>query len=587
MVILSFVFFTALVGILTWLITHKDDHASSTGYFLGGRSLGGVVIAGSLLLTNLSTEQMVGLNGSAYKDGLSVMAWEVIAVIALVFMALFFLPRYLKSGITTVPQLLNERFDHGTQTITTVIFLFAYAGILLPIILYTGARGLSEMVDLQKLTGINNDFVLIALTAAFVGLVGSIYALWGGLRSVAVSDTLNGVGLLTGGMLIVYFGLTKVSDTGSMFDGFHTLIKTNPDRFNSIGGPTQEVPFATVFTGVFLLNMFYWTTNQQIIQRTFGASNLREGQKGVIFCGAMKLLGPLYLVLPGIIAYHLYACDPGMRNDMAYGRLVRDVLPAPLTGFFIAVMVGAILSSFNSALNSACTLFSIDLYHNIFKRDATEQQVVRSGRVFGIITAIIAVIVAPMLIGQDSIFAYLQKMNGLYFIPIFAVVIVGLLTKRVPPIAAKTGLIAGLLIIATGYFVPIGSKQVTTQIDKPIAQVQKLLEDSSYSLAHSDGRSQVDENGVAYVTIIHTKDAAKTIAGDLINDYHFLGIVFVGLLAMMMLIGKIAPTTNAWEHKHSGDVDITPWRFALPGGIALLIAVATIYALFADFSVLG
>lgn len=535
MIIISFVFFTALVAILTYWMTHKDDHHSSTGYFLGGRQLGGIVIAGSLLLTNLSTEQMVGLNGSAYKDGLSVMAWEVVAVIALVAMALFFLPRYLKSGITTLPQLLEVRFDHGTQTITTVIFLFAYAGILLPIILYTGARGLSDMVDLKALTGINSDVTIIAITVALVGIIGSVYALWGGLRSVAVSDTLNGVGLLTGGMMIVYFGLMKVSGGTGVFDGIDLLIKTNPDRFNSIGGHTQEVPFGTLFTGVFLLNMFYWTTNQQIIQRTFGAKNLREGQKGVIICGALKLLGPLYLVLPGIIAYHLYAGDQGMRNDMAYGRLVRDVLPAPLTGFFIAVMVGAILSSFNSALNSACTLFSIGLYKNIFKRDATEQQVVNSGRNFGIILAIVSMTVAPMLIGQASIFAYLQKMNGLYFIPIFAVVMVGLLSKRVPPIAAKTALISGLLAIAIGYFIPI---------------------------------------------------AGKTIAGGYINDYHFLGIVFVSLIALMLLIGMIKPTAEAWVHQHSGEVDITPWRFALPGGIALLIAVATIYALFADFSVL-
>tara|TARA_Y100000589_G_scaffold153185_1_gene145874 strand:+ start:271 stop:873 length:603 start_codon:yes stop_codon:yes gene_type:complete len=199
-------------------------------------------------------------------------------------------------------------------------------------------------------------------------------------------------------------------------------------------------------------------------------------------------------------------------------------------------MVGAILSSFNSALNSACTLFSIGLYKNIFKRDASEMQVVRSGRYFGIVTAIVAVIVAPILIGQSSIFAYLQKMNGLYFIPIFAVVIVGLLTKHVPPIAAKLGLILGLIAIAFGYFVPIG--------DGPIA-------------------------------------------GTVINDYHFLGIVFVSLILMMLIIGKLAPTKEAWVHKHSGDVDITPWRFALPGGIALLIAVATIYVLFADFSVLN
>ena len=585
MVVLSFVFFTAMVGILTYWLTHKDNHSSSTGYFLGGRQLGGMVIAGSLLLTNLSTEQMVGLNGSAFKDGLSVMAWEVTAVVALVAMALFFLPRYLKSGITTVPQLLEERFDHGTQTITTVIFLFAYAGILLPIILYTGARGLSEMVDMQSLTGINNDFAIVALTAAMVGLIGSIYALWGGLRSVAVSDTLNGVGLLTGGMLIVYFGLMKVSDGGGIIEGVNTLIKANPDRFNSIGASNQSVPFGTLFTGVFLLNMFYWTTNQQIIQRTFGAKNLREGQKGVLLCGALKLLGPLYLVLPGIIAYHLYASDPAMRNDMAYGRLVRDVLPAPLTGFFVAVMVGAILSSFNSALNSACTLFSIGLYKNIFCPNASEQQVVRSGRVFGIVTAIVAVIVAPLLIGQDSIYAYLQKMNGLYFIPIFAVVVVGLLSKRVPPIAAKTALIVGLLVIATGYFIPVGSKTVSEDFVVTSTQVEQELMNPQVVIKSATLDANEVVETAEFVTLTRSKTMSKTIAGDWINDYHFLGVVFVGLVVLMLLIGKIKPTTEAWVHNHSGDVDITPWRYASVCGIALLLLVATIYAIFADFSV--
>ena len=464
--IISFLAFTGLVGLLTWIITHKDDHDSSTGFFLAGRSLTFPLIAGSLLLTNLSTEQMVGLNGAAFKDGLCVMVWEVVAVIALVSMALFFLPKFLKSGIATVPQYLEIRFDHGTRVITSMVFLIAYAVILLPIILYTGATGLIGMLNLKALLGIESQTTALWIIVWAVGIIGSIYALFGGLRSVAVSDTLNGIGLLTGGFLIVYFGLVMVAKVGNgsgLIEGFQILKNAEPSKFNSIGGPTQSVPFSTIFTGIILLNMFYWCTNQQIIQRTFAAKNLAEGQKGVLLTGALKLLGPLYLVIPGIIAFYLYQKgvihigykpNGDLNSDAAYGLLVRKVLPPYLTGFFAAVMIGAILSSFNSALNSTCTLFSLGLYKNIIKKDATEHQIVKSSKLFGWIIAVSAMLIAPLLANTGSIFAYLQKMNGIYFIPIFAVVLVGMTTKRVPAIAAKIGLVAGFVIIAIGYFVP-------------------------------------------------------------------------------------------------------------------------------------
>jgi solute:Na+ symporter, SSS family len=533
MVLLTFVLFTGTIAAITYALTRTDDHDSSDGYFLAGRRLTGPLIAGSLLLTNLSTEQMVGLNGAAFADGLSVMAWEIVAVTALVCMGLFFLPRFLKSGVATVPQFLEERFDAGTRAITTFIFLIAYAVILLPIILYTGARGLSGMLDLSSLTGIESELGILTLTVFLVGIIGSFYALFGGLRTVAVSDTLNGIGLLIGGFLIVYFGLQAVSGGTGIFSGIDRLVEAHPDRFNSIAGDKQSVPFSTLFTGVLLLNFFYWNTNQQIIQRTLGARNLEEGQKGVLLCGAFKLLGPLYLVLPGIIAYHLYSGDPSIKADTAYGQLVRDVLPGPLTGFFAAVMVGAILSSFNSALNSTTTLFSLGIYKPMVNRQASEEQVVRSGKIFGWIIAFVAMFSAPLLMGQDSIFGYLQKMNGLYFIPIFAVVLVGMLARRVPPLAAKLALVAGFTVIALGYFVP------------PLA---------------------------AIVTAMH--------------EFHFLGAVFAGLVLLMLVIGAAQPMAEPWVHRHSGDVDMTPWKHARPVGAALLIIVLLIYIAFADFSVL-
>ena len=526
----SFLFFTGLVAFVTWRITRRDDHRSTSGYFLAGRTLTFPLIAASMLMTNLSTEQMVGLNGSAFTDGLSVMAWEVVAVMALVALALFFLPRFLKSGIATLPQLLAIRFDTGTQLIANVIFLIAYAVVLLPIILYSGAIGLQGMLDLQGLTGIGSSTVLLWATVWAVGLIGAVYALFGGLRTVAVSDTLNGVGLLIGGFIIVYFGLQAVSggSGGSgVMEGWSILKESDPSKFNSLGGSDQQVPFSTIFTGVLLLHLFYWTTNQQIIQRTFAAKNLAEGQKGVLLTGFFKLLGPLYLVLPGIIAYHLYA-DQGVKADAAYGHLVFNVLPAPLTGFFAAVMVGAILSSFNSALNSTTTLFSLGLYKAVLKKDATEAQVVKSSQVFGWIMAISAMIIAPLLAGQESLFGYLQKMNAIYFIPILAVVVVGLLTRRVPPMAAKIALVGGCLAIFAGYFIP------------PFNKLPVIM-----------------------------------------HEFHFVALVFVLLVAVMLVIGKLRPRAEAWKQEDVGAVDLTPWKGAVPAGIVLVILVIAIYLAFA------
>ena len=527
----SFLFFTGLVGVLTWVITRKDDHASSSGYFLAGRSLTFPLIAGSLLLTNLSTEQMVGLNVAAFTDGLCVMVWEVVAVVALVAMALFFLPRFLKSGVATVPQYLEIRFDHQTQVITNLIFLVAYVGILLPIILYTGATGMIGILDVQAILGIESHTAALWLIVWVVGIIGSIYALFGGLRTVAVSDTLNGIGLLLGGFMITYFGLSALGGDG-FFSGIGKLVELEGDKINSIGGAASSVPFGTVFTGIMLLNLFYWTTNQQIIQRTFGASSLAEGQKGVLLTGGLKLLGPMYLVLPGIIAFALFA-GQNIKADHAYGMLVNKVLPAPLTGFFAAAMIGAILSSFNSALNSACTLFSLGLYKSVFSKDASEAQVVKSGKIFGWIVAGAAMCIAPLLANTTSIYAYLQKMNGMYFIPIFSVVLVGMLSKRVPPKAAKIGLITGFLLIAIGYFVP--------PFDRIVASM---------------------------------------------HEFHFLGIVFTYLVLTMLVIGEVHPLEKEFVQQDVKAVDMTPWKYAkLVGGILIAIVILS-YVVFADFSVL-
>jgi len=547
--LITFVFFTGLVGLITWIMTRRDDHGSSTGYFLAGRTLTAGFIAGSLMLTNLSTEQLVGLNGAAFNDGLCVFAWEVIAAIALVCMALYFLPKFLRSGIATIPQFLEERFDHNTRTITTIIFIVAYAVILLPIILYTGATGMATMLNVSSITGIENHTTNIWIMVWLIGIIGSLYAIFGGLRTVAVSDTLNGFGLLVGGVMIVLFGLNALGgEAGGILKGLEILRTEHTDKLNSIARPDQSVPFGTLFTGVLLLNLFYWCTNQQIIQRTFGASSLKEGQKGVLFAGFLKVMAPMILVVPGIIAFHLFKqgvieiplSEQGdLRADLAYGNLVHHVLPPYLAGFFAAVLIGAILSSFNSALNSTVTLFSLGLYKGVFKKDASEVQTVRYGKWFGWTIAIASMCIAPMLVGQKSIFAYLQKMNGLYFIPIFSVVVMGLAHKRISALAANVGLVFAFLSIALVYFVP-GLQDV------------------------------IDKNAESF----------------LMHEFHFIGVVFAATLILIAVVSMFKPRPEAWEHKYSGDVDMTPWKYATLVGAILVAVVLGIYVYFADFSAL-
>ena len=540
MTLISFLAFTFFAAYLTFLITRRDEKSTSDGFFLGGRSLTFPIIAGSLLLTNLSTEQMVGLNGAAFKDGLSVMAWEVVAVIALVLMALFFLPRFLRSGITTVPQFLENRFDKRTQSLANMVFLLAYAFVLLPIILYSGAVGLSQMLDLQALTGIEEPVSVIGFsmeadtailwgTVILIGSMGLLYSRLGSLRTLAVLDTINGIGLLVGGFMIVWFALNAVSDGGGVLEGWRQLKELNPERLNSIGSSESSVPFSTLFTGVALLNLFYWCTNQQIIQRTFGASSLSEGQKGVLLTASLKLLGPIYLVIPGIIAFHLFAGD-GIGNDQAYGVLVREVLPEHLTGFFAAVMVGAILSSFNAALNSTSALFSIGLYQHVINPDGSEQKMVRAAKIFVVFIAIASMIVAPLLKGQESIFAYLQDMNAIYFIPIFAVVVVGMLNRRVPSSAAFWGLLVGLILIPIKYF---------------------------------------------------NSSAGAFFDGLFVYNFHFLGFVFVLLVSLMLLWGAVSPRATAWKLENNTSIDLTPWKHAKLASFILVIMVIAIYLSFA------
>ncbi|MCL8000548.1 solute:sodium symporter family transporter, partial [Brucella sp. 21LCYQ03] len=268
----------------------KDNLSSQDGYFLGGRSLTGSVIAASMIMSNISTEHLVGMNGSAYRNGFIIIAWEVTSALALILAAIYFVPKYLRMGVVTIPQYLDRRFDKGTSSLIALFLLVSFAVTLLPIVLYTGAINLESIFNTSELLGISKASSLW-ITVVVVGVLGAAYAVIGGLKAVAVSDVIYGYGLLLAGLLIPVLALIYIGD-GNPLLGMEKLFRHSPEKFNVIGAEDSILPFSTLFTGLMINQIYFWCMNQTIIQRVFGAKNLEEAQKGLLYTGMLKILVP-------------------------------------------------------------------------------------------------------------------------------------------------------------------------------------------------------------------------------------------------------------------------------------------------------
>jgi len=517
----SCAFFMGLVAWISWFKT-RGVAETSEGYFLAGRGLGATFIAGSLLLTNLSAEQLIGLNGSAYGANLSSMAWEVTAAFSTVAMALIFLPRYLAGAFTTLPQFLGDRFDPGVRRMSVVLFMLGYGLVTIPSVLYSGSVAVLLLFDVPALMGLSY-FASLVLAVVLIGAIGSVYAVAGGLRAVAVSDTLNGLGLLVIGIAVPCFALVALGD-GSLLEGLSRLASDHPQKLDAIGARDDPTPFGTIFTGMIFANLFYWCTNQYVIQRTLGARSLAEGQKGVLFSGFFKILVPFLMMIPGVIAFHLYG--PGLGTiDEAYPRLIRDVLPVWLSGFFLAVLLGAVFSSFNSLLNSAATLFSLDVYAPALGRTASDSELVRVARIASVVIALISFGIAPLLhFAEEGLWQIIRIFTGFYNIPTIAIVIVGLFTRRVPALGPKIVIV--FHVIAYGLLRFVFADEIT------------------------------------------------------LHFLHQYAILFALEVAIMFACGVLLPRPVAWSFTRSQAVDLTPWRFARPLAVTLLSCVIAVYCVF-------
>ena len=540
---ITFVAFTALVAIISWWKTRGDNLETQDGYYLGGRSLTGPVIAGSLLMTNLSAEQLVGLNGQSWKTNMGPIAWEVGSMFTLLVLAYYFLPKYLKMGAMTIPSLMEERYGRGTKTMFSVVIVVMYSILNLPVILYSGAVVFEQIFDISGIMG-TSKFVAVAILCVIIGIIGGCYAIFGGLKAVAVSDTINGIGLIIGGLMIPFLALALLGHEttgGGLVEGVKYLVQTEPEKLNawaSWDAAEPALPWPLIFTGMFFNNLYWWCTNQSFVQRALAAKSLKEGQKGAIYCGFLKTIGFFYLVLPGVIAYHLpsiqdkLAAAGSSAIDFAYPALVSAVVPKPVMGFFAAVLFGAILSSFNSVLNSASTMFTLDLYRTAINPKASDMQCVKVGKIYGTCAGAVAICVAPFVMFAQGITTFLNSMSQFVSLPILFTVLGALIFRKAPKYAPKV--ITAVHVIAYGAFM----------ILKP-----------------------------CYPT-----------SGEPIHYLYAIAVLFIVEFAIMWYLNKYRGTEE-YVPADVGAVDLTPWKYRHIVCIIGIILAIGIYILFSPIGI--
>lgn len=541
-IVITFILFTALVAVIAAVKTREENLDTQDGYFLAGRSLTGPVIAGSLMLTNLSTEQLVGQAGQTYATNMGPMAWESTSCIALILLAFVFVPRYLKMGLTTIPEFLEQRYDSGLRKLITLLLLLGYLLTYLPTVLYSGALVFNQIFNISGLLQVS-ELQGVTVTATAIGIVGAIYAIFGGLKAVAVSDTVNGLGLIVGGIALPVITVCAFGH-GSFVDGIHNFINLIPaEKFNAINPANAQapmIPWPVLFTGMVVNNLFYWATNQTIIQRALGAKNLAEAQKGAIYAAALKIITPLFIAICGLLVF--YMAHNGLlsgdqvaalekTSDLAYPTLIITMMPKPLLGFFAAVLFGAILSSFNSALNSCITLYTLDLHRPLFNPDASDKHLVRIGKRFGIVLAIISICIAPAVsLAPSGLYDFLQSCFGFFNVPILATVIIGMFTKYTPPIAPKAGLILHVVL---------------------------------YSLTKTP------------LFPIHC------------HYLYVLFFLFVFQIAFQLIMGKVRPTAQPYVMKDAQVVDMAPWKHGKKAAIICIVLMLALYTLFSPIGLAG
>ena len=434
-VFIGYLVFIVVLGL--WVSKEKKGHQKdSKDYFLAGKALPWWAIGASLIAANISAEQYIGMSGSGFVIGLAIATYEWTAAIALIVIAKFFLPIFLEKQIYTMPQLLEIRFDHRVRTGLSVFWLLLYIFVNLTSILYLGALALRTIMGIPLLYGIIG-------IAAF----SALYTIYGGLKAVVWTDVVQVVVLIGGGLVTTLLALNALTDGGGFIAGFGALLEQAPEKFDMIldrSNPNyKELPGIWVLVGgMWMAHFFYWGCNQYITQRALAAKSVKEAQHGLIFGGYLKLVTPLIVVIPGIAAAVLNPDLP--KPDEAYPWLLSTFVPVGLKGIAFAALIAAIVSSLSSMVNSTATIFSMDIYKQLIRKEASEKELVLCGRIASGAALLIAIVIAPTLKTLEQAFQFIQEFTGFVSPGIFAIFMFGLFWKRA---TTKSALWAAVLTI--------------------------------------------------------------------------------------------------------------------------------------------
>jgi SSS family solute:Na+ symporter len=424
--------FLAFIGFVVVFSMFKSrKERTSEDYFLAGRGLKWWLIGISIVAANISTEQFVGMAGQgAGSVGLAVSNWQLFGSIGIVIIAFTLLPRFLRAGIYTMPEYLEYRYNSTARAIMALTTVVIYVAVLLTAVLYSGGLTLRTIFGLTMKQGV-----------WLIGLIAAAYTVWGGLKAVAWADLFQGLALLAGGIIIFFLGLHACG-------GWEQFSTTNTDKLHMVLPADHEgLPWTGVFGGMWIVLVYYCGLNQFIVQRNLAAKTLRDGQLGVIFAGALWLLVPFAIVMPGIMSYQLYGSQMA-KADEAFPMLIRNMVPAGLRGFMFAAIAGAVISSLASMLNSASTIFTMDVYSRMFDRNAAQKRLLLLGRLMTMVFVVAGCLLAPMLDNEKfgGVFQYIQQFQGYIWPGVVAAFLFGMMVTKAPGAAGVAALISGPII---------------------------------------------------------------------------------------------------------------------------------------------
>lgn len=518
----DYVVFTAYVLVIIFIglwvsRTKKGEQKTSQDYFLASRSLPWWAIGSTLLAANISAEHFIAMSGSGYAIGLAIAAYEWIAAITLIFVAKFFLPVFIGKGITTMPQFLNERYDRRVSSCFAVFWILVYIFVNMTSVIYLGALAMERIIGIPLVYGVIG-----------FSFFSAVYSLWGGMKAVAWTDVINVLVLIIGGLVTTGFALNALSDGHGVAAGFRELLDKAPQKFHLIiekgtlfasdgkGGlkdAFSDLPgLAVVMGSMWLTNLSFWGFNQFIIQRGLAGKSLKEAQLGVVFAAYLKLLIPLLVVIPGITVFAL-GVKLG-KSDEAYPWLIRNIIPAGITGLSFAAIAAAAVSSISSIVNSTSTIFTIDIYKAFINKNATEKQLVRVGMIVAFTALIISTAIAPRLRSLDQAYQYIQEYTGFIYPGEFLIFFCGLFWKKA---SSNAALWTALLTIPLGMAMKVAFPEMPFVLR--IGYVFIILFFVMVGLSLMDKKNTVESSDVS----------AK--------DYSSLGMKFI---AVAMLIGLIA-----------------------------------------------